>query len=71
MVTRGGQTVAGIMRVRVRIGTDGHVVRTNVVENGTNSAALATCVQNQIRTWRYPAPEGGEVEMEYRLGFGH
>lgn len=71
MVTRGGQTVAGIMRVRVRIGTNGHVVRTSVAENTTNSAPLATCVQNQIRTWRYPSPEGGEVEMEYRLGFGN
>jgi len=70
-VTRGGQTVAGILRVRVRIGTDGHVVRTSVAENTTNSAVLATCVQNQIRTWRYPSPEGGEVEMEYRFGFGN
>jgi outer membrane biosynthesis protein TonB len=70
-VTRGGQDVSGIIRVRVRIGADGHVVRTRVLENTTRSEPLATCVQNQIRTWRYPAPEGGEVEVDYPLGFGN
>lgn len=70
-VTRGGQEVRGIIRVRVRIGTDGHVIRTRVMENTTRNENLATCVQNQIRTWRYPAPEGGEVEVDYPLGFGN
>jgi hypothetical protein len=70
-VTRGGQDVSGIIRVRVRIGVDGHVVRTRILENSTRNEALATCVQERIRTWRYPAPEGGEVEVDYPLGFGN
>lgn len=70
-VTRGGQEVNGVLRLRVRIGTDGHVVRTRVLENTTRNEALATCVQNQVRTWRYPQPEGGEVEVDYPFGFGN
>jgi hypothetical protein len=70
-VTRGGQEVNGVLRLRVRIGTDGHVVRTRVLENSTRNEALATCVQNQVRSWRYPQPEGGEVEVDYPFGFGN
>jgi hypothetical protein len=70
MVSR-GQEVVGTMRVRVRLGTDGHVVRTRVLSNTTHNEMLATCVQNQVRTWRYPQPEGGEVEFDYNFGFGN
>lgn len=70
MVSR-GQEVVGTMRIRVRLGTDGRVVRTRVLSNTTQNEALANCVQNQIRTWRYPQPEGGEVEFDYNFGFGN
>jgi hypothetical protein len=66
-----GQEVVGTMRVRVRLGTDGHVSRTRVMSNTTGSQELATCVQNVIHQWSYPQPEGGEVEFEYNFGFGN
>lgn len=66
-----GREVVGTMRVRVRLGEDGRVRRTRVVSDTTNEPALETCVQNAIQTWRYPRPEGGEVEFEYSFGFGH
>jgi hypothetical protein len=63
--------VVGTMRVRVRLGTDGRVVRTQVLSDTTGSQPLAACIQDRIRTWRYPQPEGGEVEFDYNFGFGH
>jgi hypothetical protein len=69
-VTRSGQSVVGRIRVRMRLGTNGHVVRTTVLENTTNNAQLAQCVQDRIRSWAYPAPDGGEVDFEYNLAFG-
>lgn len=69
-VTRSGQSVVGRIRVRMRLGTNGHVVRTTILENTTRNAPLAQCVQDRIRSWAYPAPEGGEVDFEYNLAFG-
>ena len=69
MVTRNA-SITGTLRIRIRLGVDGHVVRTRVLSNTTNNADLATCVQNSIRTWAYPRPEGGEVEFDYNFGFG-
>jgi hypothetical protein len=69
MVSRNA-SVVGTMRVRVRLGVDGHVVRTSVLSNTTNNQELATCVQNSIHSWAYPRPEGGEVEFDYNFGFG-
>jgi outer membrane biosynthesis protein TonB len=68
--TRSGAEVAGTMRVRVRLGTDGHVARTRVVSNTTGSEDLARCVEEDVRRWTYPRPEGGEVEFEYNFAFG-
>lgn len=66
-----GTSVAGVMVVRVRIAeADGRVIRTRVVSDTTRNAALQACVQNSIRTWRYPRPEGGDVEVDYPLRFG-
>lgn len=66
-----GTTVSGVMVVRVRIAeADGRVSRTRVVSDSTGNAALQACVQNNIRTWRYPRPEGGDVEVDYPLRFG-
>jgi len=66
-----GTEVSGVMVVRVRIAeADGHVSRTRVVSDSTRNATLQACVQNAIRAWRYPRPEGGDVEVDYPLRFG-
>ncbi|MFO0606725.1 MAG: AgmX/PglI C-terminal domain-containing protein [Polyangiales bacterium] len=66
-----GSTVSGVMVVRVRVAeADGRVSRTRVISDSTHNAALQACVQNNIRTWRYPQPEGGDVEVDYPLRFG-
>ncbi len=66
-----GADVSGVMVVRVRIAeADGHVSRTRIVSDSTHNAGLQACVQNAIRAWRYPRPEGGDVEVDYPLRFG-
>ncbi len=63
--------VSGVMVVRVRVGeADGHVVRTRIISDSTHDAGLQACVQNAIRGWRYPRPDGGDVEVDYPLRFG-
>ncbi len=63
--------VSGVTVVRVRVAeADGHVSRTRIVSDSTHDAALQACVQNAIRGWRYPRPEGGDVEVDYPLRFG-
>jgi hypothetical protein len=49
---------------------DGHVVRTRIISDSTHDAGLQACVQNAIRGWRYPRPDGGDVEVDYPLRFG-
>jgi hypothetical protein len=46
------------------------VSRTRIVSDSTHNAGLQACVQNAIRAWRYPRPEGGDVEVDYPLRFG-
>ena len=31
---------------------------------------LVRCVQTSVQSWRYPQPEGGEVEVDYPMRFG-
>lgn len=64
-------TVSGVIVVRVRIAEEnGHVRSTRIISDSTGNAGLQACVQNTIRTWRYPQPEGGDVEVDYPLRFG-
>lgn len=64
------RSVSGVIVLRVRIGTDGRVARTRVISDSARVPELATCVQTAVRAWRYPQPEGGEVEVDYPMRFG-
>ena len=61
---------AGVIVVRVRVGEDGHVRNTRVISDSVHDATLTRCVQTSIQSWRYPQPEGGDVEVDYPLRFG-
>ena len=62
--------VSGVIVVRVRVGEDGHVRRTRIISDGIHDATLTRCVQTSIQSWRYPQPEGGDVEVDYPMRFG-
>jgi len=62
--------LSGVIVLRVRIGEDGHVRSSRVISDSVHSAPLTQCVQNSVRTWRYPQPQGGDVEVDYPMRFG-
>lgn len=60
----------GQITMRFTVGAGGRVVDTDVVVNSTGSDPLAACVSSNLRTWRFPEPEGGAVAFEYPFRFG-
>ena len=60
----------GQITMRFTVGAGGRVTSTSVVSNSTGSDALATCVASNLRSWRFPEPEGGPVAFEYPFRFG-
>jgi len=60
----------GQITMRFTVGAGGRVVDTQVVVNSTGSDPLAACVSSNLRTWRFPEPEGGAVAFEYPFRFG-
>jgi TonB family protein len=63
-------TVSGVIVMRVRIGENGHVRSTRIISDSAHNTGLTRCVQNSVQSWRYPQPEGGEVEVDYPMRFG-
>ncbi len=64
------ETLSGVIVLRVRIGEDGHVRSSRVISDSVRNASLTQCVQTSVRTWRYPRPQGGDVEVDYPMRFG-
>lgn len=60
----------GQITMRFTVGAGGRITDTSVVVNSTGSDPLATCVASNLRTWRFPEPEGGAVSFEYPFRFG-
>ncbi len=67
---RNTPTLAGRVLVELTIEPSGSVSRAEAVENGTGSPAVASCVTNTVRRFRFnPGPEGGSVTYRYPLTF--
>ena len=66
--TRNQRTVRGRVVIAFTIGTSGAVSRSSVGQNSTGINSLGECLANQVRTWRLPAPPGGQplsLEMPF------
>lgn len=67
---RNNPTLAGRVMVRFTIQERGNVSNATATENSTGSPAVATCVVNTIRRFRFnPGPEGGAVSFAYPFVF--
>jgi TonB family protein len=64
------RAVSGVIVLRVRINTQGLVGSTRVISDSVRVPELTQCVQTAVRSWRYPQPEGGDVEVDYPMRFG-
>jgi len=59
----------GHMTLRLSVAANGRVARATLT-SGTPLAWLTSCVENQARTWRFPARGGdGPVALDVPLGF--
>ncbi|MEM9188165.1 MAG: AgmX/PglI C-terminal domain-containing protein [Myxococcota bacterium] len=56
--------VSGRVVIGFTIGSDGQVTRSSVRSNGTGVNSLGTCLANNVRSWRLPAPPEGSLTME-------
>lgn len=67
---RNNPTLAGRVLVSFTIQTTGSVSGARATENTTGSPAVASCVVNTIRRFRFtPGPEGGSVTFAYPFVF--
>ncbi len=67
---RRNPTLAGKVTVQFTIVERGTVSAARATENTTNDAAVAACVVNTVRRFRFnPGPEGGSVSFSYPFVF--
>ncbi len=59
----------GRMEVQATIGSAGNVLGTRVVSDSVRDREVASCVQDNVRSWRMPAPSGGCVQVSFPFNF--
>jgi hypothetical protein len=60
----------GRIEIQWRINLQGAVTMARVDSSGMHSAGVEGCMVRQIRRWRFPEPDGGEVVVTYPFIFG-
>jgi hypothetical protein len=60
----------GRIEVAWRISLAGRVTSSRVARSTMNNARVEGCIARQVRNWRFPEPDGGEVSVEYPFIFG-
>lgn len=53
--------LSGRIDTQFTIGGDGSVVEVKILENTMENEAVASCIENAVRGWRFPAPSGGRT----------
>ncbi|MEM6958153.1 MAG: AgmX/PglI C-terminal domain-containing protein, partial [Myxococcota bacterium] len=60
----------GRVTVAWRISLAGRVTTSRIARSTLNNARVEGCIARQVRNWRFPQPDGGEVSVEYPFIFG-
>jgi hypothetical protein len=60
----------GRVSIQWRINLQGSVTSARVASSTLNNANVEGCMVRQIRRWRFPQPDGGEVVVSYPFIFG-
>lgn len=61
--------LAGKISVRFTIGEGGYVSRAGIAQSTVGDAALEECLVRKISAWKFPAPRGGLVIVNYPFIF--
>jgi TonB family protein len=64
------RSLRGKVVVQWRVNTSGAVSTARVASSTLNSASVEGCILRQVKKWRFPKPDGGEVAVMYPFIFG-
>ena len=53
-----------------RVNLQGSVSSARVARSTMNNSRVEGCIVRQVRRWRFPRPDGGEVSVQYPFIFG-
>ncbi len=60
----------GRIEINWRINLQGAVTSARVARSSMSNARVEGCIVRQVRNWRFPRPDGGEVTVTYPFIFG-
>ena len=63
-------SLSGRIEMRWRIARTGSVSSVRVGSTTMRNARVEGCIQRQVRRWRFPEPDGGEVDVTFPFIFG-
>ena len=62
-------TLQGLVKIRFTIEPSGRVSSSKAIQNSMGSRAVASCIEKQIKRWRFAKPSGGSVTITYPFVF--
>ncbi|HJL15760.1 MAG TPA: AgmX/PglI C-terminal domain-containing protein [Sandaracinaceae bacterium LLY-WYZ-13_1] len=62
--------LAGRITIHWRISRSGSVSSARVGNSSMHNARVEGCIVRQVRRWRFPQPDGGEVDVDFPFIFG-
>jgi len=60
----------GRVEIAWRINLQGRVTTARVASSSLRNSRVEGCIVRQVRRWRFPEPDGGEVRVQYPFIFG-
>jgi len=63
-------SLRGRIEIQWRINLQGSVTTSRVASSTMHNTRVEGCVARQVRGWRFPQPDGGEVVVTYPFIFG-
>lgn len=60
----------GRVELAWRISVEGAVSECRVTGSTLNEPRVEECIVREVRSWRFPRPDGGEVSVDYPFIFG-
>jgi outer membrane biosynthesis protein TonB len=64
-------SLRGRIEIRWRIARNGSVSSARVGSSTMHNARVEGCIVRQVRRWRFPQPDGGEVDVNFPFIFGN
>lgn len=63
-------SLRGRIEISWRVNREGRVATARVARSTMGNARVEGCIVRQVRNWRFPVPDGGEVDVVFPFIFG-